>query len=62
LQWRLKLKCISNGKKIDVMHDKDTKPIMAAWWWKNKLYDTGLGWLQDTSYRLINHGLICAFV
>jgi hypothetical protein len=62
LQWRPKLKCINNGKKIDAMHDNDTKPIMAARWWKNKLHDTGLGWLQDTSYSLINHGLICAFL
>jgi hypothetical protein len=44
------------------MHDNDTKPIMAAQWWKNKLHDTDLGWLQDTSYSLLDHGLICAFM
>jgi len=26
------------------------------------LQGTDLGWLQDTSYNLIDHGLICAFV
>jgi len=62
LQWRGKLKCINNEKKIEKMHDKETIPIMAAQWWQNILHGTGLGWIQDTSYSLINHGLICAFV
>jgi len=44
------------------MHDKETILIMAAQWWQNRLHGTGLGWLQDTSYSLIDHGLICAFV
>jgi len=44
------------------MHDKETIPIMAAQWWHDRLQGTGLGWLQDTSYSLIDHGLICAFV
>jgi len=44
------------------MHDKETIPIMAAEWWQNRLHGTGLGWLQDTNYSLIDHGLICAFV
>ena len=44
------------------MHDKETIPIMAAQWWQDRLHATGLGWLQDTSYSLIDHGLICAFV
>jgi len=44
------------------MHHKETIPIMAAQWWQNKLQGTSLGWLQDTSYSLIDHGLICAFV
>jgi len=62
LQWRGNLKFISNGKKIKVMHDEETKPIMAARWWKDKLQDTGLSWLHDTNYNMIDHGLICAFV
>jgi len=44
------------------MHDEENKPIMAARWWENRLHDTGLGWLQDTNYNMIDHGLICAFV
>jgi len=44
------------------MHDDDTTPIMNARWWVDRLQGTGLGWLQDTSYNLINHGLICAFM
>jgi len=44
------------------MHDKETIPIMAAQWWQDKLQGTDLGWLQDTSYSLIDHDLICAFV
>jgi len=35
---------------------------MAAQWWQDRLQGTSLGWLQDTSYNLIDHGLICAFV
>jgi len=35
---------------------------MAAQWWQNRLHGTDLGWLQDTRYNLIDHGLICAFV
>ena len=62
MQWRGKLKCINNGKKIEAMHDDDTRPIMAARWWESRLRRTGLGWLQDTSYTIIDHGLICAFV
>jgi len=42
LQWRANLKCINNGKKIDVMHDDDTKPIMEAWWWRDRLGATDL--------------------
>jgi hypothetical protein len=61
LQWRGKLKCINNGKKIEAMHDDDTRPIMAARWWENRLCGTGIGWLQDTSYNIIDHALICAF-
>jgi len=49
-------------KKIETMHDKDTTPIMAARWWRHRLQGTGLSWLQDTNYNLIDHGLICAFV
>ena len=44
------------------MHDDDTIPIMNARWWEAKIQGTGLGWLQDTSYSLIDHGLICAYV
>ena len=44
------------------MHDEETKPIMVVWWWEDKLQGIDLGWLQDTSYNLINHGLICAFL
>jgi len=44
------------------MHDKETIPIMVAQWWQDRLQGTGLGWVQDTSYSLIDHGLICAFV
>ena len=62
MHCRGKLKCINNGKKIEVMHDKETIPIRAAQWWQNRLHGTSLGWLQDTSYSLIDHGLICAFV
>jgi hypothetical protein len=62
LQWRGNLKCINNGKKIEAMHDKQTTPIMAARWWRDRLQRTGLGWLQDTNYSMIDHGLICAFV
>jgi len=47
---------------MEVMHDEETKPIMAARWWKDKLQDTELSWLQDTSYNMIDHSLICAFV
>jgi len=42
------------------MHDDDTTPIMAAQWWKARMQGSGLGWLQDTSYNLIDHSLICA--
>jgi len=44
------------------MHDKETTPIMDAQWWRDRFHGTGLGWLQDTSYSLIDHDLICAFV
>ena len=44
------------------MHDNDTTPIMVAWWWEARMQGSGLGWLQDTSYNLIDHSLICAFV
>jgi len=44
------------------MHDNDTTPIMAARWWRHRLQGTGLSWLQDTRYSLIDHNLICAFV
>jgi len=44
------------------MHDKETTPIMVARWWRDSLQGTGLGWLQDTSYNMINNDLICAFV
>jgi len=44
------------------MHDKETIPIMAAQWWQDRLHATDIGWLQDTSYSLIDYGLICAFV
>jgi hypothetical protein len=44
------------------MHDDDTRPIMNARWWEARMQGTGLGWFQDTSYSLIDHGLICAFV
>ena len=30
--------------------------------WLHRLHGTDLGWIQDTSYSLIDHGLICAFV
>ncbi|RHN79840.1 hypothetical protein MtrunA17_Chr1g0181741 [Medicago truncatula] len=42
-EWREKLKCINNGKKIEEMHDDDTRPIMAARWWENRLQGTDLG-------------------
>jgi len=58
--WQFK--CINNGKKIEVMHDKQTTPIMAAGWWRDRLQRTGLSWLKDTSYSLIDHSLICAFI
>jgi len=45
LQWRGNLKCINNGKKIEVMHDKEATPIMAARWWCDSMQGTGLGWL-----------------
>jgi len=61
LQWQNNLKCINNGKKIDVMHDDDTRPIMIARWWRDALGATGLSWLQDTIYSQIDHGLIFAF-
>jgi hypothetical protein len=35
---------------------------MAARWWENRLHATCLGWLQDTNYTIIDHGLVCAFV
>ncbi|XP_024632214.1 protein MAIN-LIKE 2-like [Medicago truncatula] len=35
---------------------------MVARWWENKLQGTDLGWLQDTSYSMIDHGLIYAFL
>ncbi|XP_024630198.1 protein MAIN-LIKE 1-like [Medicago truncatula] len=60
--WRGKLKCISNRKKIEVMHDEENKSIMAGRWWENRLHATDLGWLQDTSYIMIDHDLIYAFV
>jgi len=44
------------------MHDKEAIPVMAAKWWQDRLHGTSLGRLQDTSYNLIGHGLICAFV
>ena len=44
------------------MHDKETTPIMVARWWRDSLQGTDLGWLQDTSYNMIDHCLICAFV
>jgi len=44
------------------MHDLETTPIMAARWWEDRLQGTGLGWLQDTSYNMIDHSLICSFV
>jgi len=44
------------------MHDEETKPIMAAQWCKDKFQGTSLSWLQDTSYNMIDHVLICAFV
>ena len=44
------------------MHDKDTTPIMAARWWRDRMQGTDLSWLQDTSYSMIDYGLICAFV
>jgi hypothetical protein len=62
LQWSGNLKCVNNRKKIEAMHDKDTIPIMATQWWRHRLQGTSLGWLQDTSYSLIDHGQICAFV
>jgi hypothetical protein len=30
--------------------------------WRDRMQGTGLSWLQDTSYNLIDHSLICAFV
>lgn len=62
LQWRGNLKCISNGKKIEVMHDKDTTHIVVARWWRDRMQGTDLSWLQDTSYNMIDHDLICSFV
>jgi hypothetical protein len=44
------------------MHAEENKSIMAGRWWENRLHGTGLGWLQDTSYNMIDHSLICAFV
>ena len=44
------------------MHDKETILIMAAQWWQDRLQGIGLGWFQDTSYNMIDHSLICAFV
>ena len=44
------------------MHDKQTTPIMVARWWHERMQRTGLSWLQDTNYNLIDHGVICAFV
>jgi len=44
------------------MHDDDTEPVMNARWWEVIIQGTDLGWLQDTSYSLIDHSLICAFV
>jgi len=44
------------------MHDKETIPIMASQWRQDRLQGTGLGWLQDTNYNMIDHDLICAFV
>jgi len=35
---------------------------MAARWWRHRLQGTSLSWLQETSYSLIDHSLICAFV
>jgi len=35
---------------------------MDARWWEDILQGTSIGWLQDTSYNMIDHGLICAFV
>ena len=35
---------------------------MVARWWRDRLQHTGFSWLQDTSYSLIDHSLICAFV
>jgi len=62
LQWRDNIKCINNENKIETMHDDDTTPIMNGRWWVDRLQGTGVGWLQDTNYNLIDHGLICAFV
>jgi len=45
-----------------VMHDEKTTPILDAQQWHDRLQDTDLALLQDTSYSLIDHGLICAFV
>jgi len=56
------MKCINNRKKIDAMHDDDTRPIMNARWWDARLQGTCLSWLQDTSYSQLDHGLICAFL
>ena len=53
---------MNNGKKIDTMHDDDTRPIMASRWWRNALGATSLSLLQDTSYSQIDHNLISAFV
>jgi len=44
------------------MHDKETTPIKATRWWRDSLQGTGLGWLHDTSYNMIDHSLIFAFV
>ena len=44
------------------MHVKETILIMAAQWWQDRLQGTDLGWLQDTNYSQIDHGLICALV
>jgi len=45
-----------------VMHNEDTTLIMAERWWEDRLQGPGLSWLQDTSYNMIDHGLICVFV
>jgi hypothetical protein len=62
LQWRGNLKCINNGKNIEAMHDKHTKPIKTGRRWHDRMQCFSLGWRQDTSYNLIDHSLICAFL